>query len=225
VWWSRNTVAFERRYYERMMSFEPVVLRGKIVRLEPLTIEHVGPLVTAGLHDELWRWTTTRIRTESEMRDYVETALRWQAEGSALPFVTIGNETGEVIGSTRFANIDRENRRAEIGWTWVMPAWQRSGANVEAKYLMLEHAFERLGCNRVEFKTDSLNEKSRRALLGIGAIEEGILRNHMVVWDGRLRHSVYFSVIRSEWPHVKERLLARMARAESGQSVGRVSSS
>jgi N-acetyltransferase len=199
------------------MSFEPVVLRGQIVRLEPLTAQHVDALVEVGLHEELWRWTTTRIRTEAEMRDYVETALRWQREGTALPFVTIAQDSGNAIGTTRFANIDRENRRAEIGWTWVTPARQRSGANVEAKYLMLEHAFERLACNRVEFKTDSLNEKSRRALLGIGAIEEGTLRNHMVVWDGRLRHSVYFSVIRSEWPDVKERLQARLRRPESGQ--------
>jgi RimJ/RimL family protein N-acetyltransferase len=192
------------------MSFDPVVLSGRIVRLEPLTLAHVPALAAAGLHDELWRWTTTQLRTESDLRDYVETALQWQAEGTALPFVTRAAGTNEVIGSTRFANIDRPNRRAEIGWTWVTPRWQRSGANVEAKYLMLQHAFEELGCNRVEFKTDSLNEKSRKALLGIGAKEEGTLRNHMVVWDGRLRHSVYFSVIASEWPGVKSRLERRL---------------
>jgi N-acetyltransferase len=197
------------------MSFQPVVLEGRIVRLEPLTREHIPALLTAGLHEELWRWTTVRLGTETDLRDYVETALRWQADGTALPFATVSVQTGQVIGSTRFANLDRENRRAEIGWTWVTPEWQRSGANVEAKYLMLQYAFERMGCIRVEFKTDSLNEKSRRALRGIGAVEEGTLRNHMVVWDGRLRHSVYFSVIDSEWPDVKQHLESRLTRLDA----------
>jgi N-acetyltransferase len=199
------------------MSIEPVVLAGDVVRLEPLAESHVAVLSSAGLHPELWEWTTTRITSEREMAEYVQTALQWGRDGTALPFVTIAQQTGEVIGSTRFANIDRANRRMEIGWTWVTPAWQRTGANVEAKLLMMEHAFERLGCIRVEFKTDSLNEKSRRALAGIGATEEGTLRNHMIVWDGRLRHSVYFSVIVSEWPAVKSLLRRRLESAKPRQ--------
>ena len=199
------------------MRIEPVVLSGNLVRLEPLSSAHVPALTRIGLHPDLWKWTTTRITNQSEMAEYVETALRWQREGTALPFVTLGAQTGEVIGSTRFANIDRPNRRMEIGWTWVTPEFQRTGANVEAKLLMLQHAFEQLGCIRVEFKTDSFNEKSRRALLGIGAKEEGTLRNHMVVWDGRLRHSVYFSVIESEWPEVKARLRRRLESATPRQ--------
>jgi N-acetyltransferase len=199
------------------MQIEPTVLAGEIVRLEPLSLAHVPALTEVGLDPELWRWTTNRITSEREMAEYVEVALRWAKEGTALPFVTIGQRTGAVIGTSRFANIDRANRRMEIGWTWVTPAWQRTGANVEAKLLMMGHAFERLGCIRVEFKTDSLNEKSRRALLGIGAKEEGTLRNHMIVWDGRLRHSVYFSVIESEWPKVKSQLQQRLESAKPRQ--------
>src|SRR5207253_6164961 len=136
------------------------------------------------------------------------------------PFATVWNETQQVVGSTRFGNMDMPNKRVEIGWTWLAPAWQRSAANTEAKLLMLTHAFETLGCNRVEFKTDALNEKSRRALHGIGAIEEGTLRHHMVVpalpptparADGtRLRDSVYFSVLAEEWPSVKSQLRERL---------------
>ena len=159
-----------------------------------------------GLDEELWRWIPQPVRTPEEMRAYIETALRWQAEGTALPFATIGKAAGLAIGSTRFGNIDRANRRAEIGWTWLGLKWQRTAANSEAKYLMLRHAFETLGCVRVEFKTDSLNERSRAALLRIGAKEEGILRNHMITSSGRLRHSVYYSIIGSEWPAVKAHL-------------------
>jgi RimJ/RimL family protein N-acetyltransferase len=199
------------------MLIEPTVLSGEIVRLEPLGAAHVPALTRVGLHPELWQWTTTRIENEREMAEYVHTALDCVRAGTALPFVTIAQATGEVIGTSRFANIDRANRRVEIGWTWVTPEWQRTGANVEAKLLMMEYAFERLGCIRVEFKTDSLNQKSRRALLGIGAKEEGTLRNHMVVWDGRLRHSVYFSVIESEWAGVKSLLQQRLESAKARQ--------
>ena len=148
------------------------------------------------------------------MRNYVETALRLQAEGTALPFATVLNETDQVVGSTRFANIDRENKHMEIGWTWIGKAWQRTAVNTEAKYLMLRHAFEKLGCIRVEFKTDSLNQQSRNALLRIGAKEEGTFRNHMITSDGRFRHSVYFSVIDSEWPEVKGRLEEKLVGPE-----------
>jgi len=199
------------------MRIEPVVLSGNLVRLEPLTTAHVTGLTRIGLHPDLWKWTTTRITNESEMAEYVETALSWQRAGTALPFVTLSAHSGEVIGTSRFANIDRPNRRMEIGWTWVTPEYQRTGANVEAKLLMMQHAFEELGCIRVEFKTDSFNEKSRRALLGIGAKEEGTLRNHMVVWDGRLRHSVYYSVIESEWPELKALLRPRLDSGSSRQ--------
>lgn len=173
---------------------------------------HLGGLAEVGLDAELWRWTTTLIRTTEELRAYVETALDEQRRGVSLPFVTVERASGRVVGSTRFANIDRENRKAEIGWTWVGRAWQRTPVNTEAKYLMFAHAFERWGCVRVELKTDSLNERSRAAILRVGAREEGTLRNHMITHTGRLRHSVYFSVIASEWPAVRAALEERLAR-------------
>ena len=130
--------------------------------------------------------------------------------GVALPFAIVEKATGRVIGSTRYGNIDRGHHRVEIGWTWVARDWQRTAVNTEAKYLLLKHAFETLGCMRVEFKTDSLNERSRAAILRLGAREEGIFRNHMITASGRIRHTVYFSIIDSEWPVVKGRLEAKL---------------
>ncbi len=134
-----------------------------------------------------------------------------QQEGTARPFVTCDLESGRVIGCTRFANIDSHHHHMEIGWTWVGVPWHRTAVNTEAKYLMLRHAFDTCHCIRVEFKTDSINERSRRALLRIGAKQEGTLRNHMIVHDGRIRHTIYFSVIDSEWPEVKANLEGKLS--------------
>ena len=194
------------------LGLDPVVLQGSLIRLEPLSLDHLDALVPFALDAELWRFTTNNVTDRGTLAEYIRAALDMRETGTALPFVTMLRAENRCIGSTRFANYDREHRRVEIGWTWVGAAWQRSGANVEAKLLMLSHAFEVLECNRVEFKTDSLNEKSRRALAGIGATEEGILRRHMVMWSGRLRDSVYFSVIREEWPEVRARLTERLTR-------------
>jgi RimJ/RimL family protein N-acetyltransferase len=188
------------------MLVEPCVLEGRRVRLEPLTLDHWRRLCEIGLDPELWRWTTSPLSTPEDVRRYIETALDWQAQGIALPFATVERTTGQAVGSTRFAAIDRVNRRVEIGWTWVAPPWQRTPVNTEAKYLMLRHAFETLGCIRVELKTNSLNVKSRNAILRIGAKEEGVFRNHMINDDGTIRHTVYYSIIDSEWPAVKARL-------------------
>src|ERR1051325_9926431 len=196
------------------MQFESLTLRGKHIRLEPLSLEHLSGLVEVGLDREIWRWAPDPITNSEQMRTYVETALRGQSEGTVLPFATVLNETNGVIGSTRFANIDRANRHVEIGWTWIAPAWQRTAVNTEAKYLMLRHAFEKLDCIRVELKTDSLNEKSRNAILRMGAKEEGTFRNHMITRAGRYRHTVYFSVIDSEWPEVKKQLEEKLARGK-----------
>jgi RimJ/RimL family protein N-acetyltransferase len=195
------------------MIVAPVTLEGEVIRLEPLSLGHHAQLCEVGLDNELWRWIPTAVRTPDEMRRYIETALAEQAAGTALPFATIERATGRAIGSTRFANIDRANRHVEIGWTWLGRKWQRTAANTEAKYLMLGHAFETWGCLRVEFKTDSLNQRSRAALLRIGAKEEGIFRNHVITWTGRLRHSVYYSIIDSEWPTVKTHLQHKLHRA------------
>jgi RimJ/RimL family protein N-acetyltransferase len=194
------------------MSIHPVTLEGNFIRLEPLSFAHLDGLCPGGFDPELWRWTTSIARDASEMKHYIEEALRAQEQGTALPFATIERRSGRAIGSTRYGNIDRQHRRAEIGWTWVMRSWQRTPVNTEAKYLMLKHAFETLGCIRVEFKTDSLNEQSRRALLRIGAKEEGVLRNHMITHSGRIRHSVYYSIVDSEWPAVKAKLEEKLAR-------------
>jgi RimJ/RimL family protein N-acetyltransferase len=195
------------------MIVTPVTLEGQHARLEPLRIEHLAGLVKVGLDPELWRWIPTAVRTKEEMAAYIETALQEQARGMSLPFALVEKITGEAIGSTRYGNIDRAHHRVEIGWTWLARDWQRTAVNTEAKYLLLRHAFESLGCMRVELKTDSLNERSRAAILRIGAKEEGILRNHMITDSGRIRHTVYFSIIDSEWPGVKARLEARMSSA------------
>lgn len=192
------------------MDLAPVTLSGKHIRLEPLSLDHLAGLCEVGLDPELWRWTTAAVRTPADMHTYVAAALDSQAQGTALPFATVELVSGRVIGSTRFGSIDLANRRVEIGWTWVAPSWQRTPVNTEAKYLMLRHAFETFGCLRVELKTDSLNERSRAAILRIGAQQEGIFRNHMVTESGRIRHSVYFSLIDSEWPAVKARLEQRL---------------
>jgi RimJ/RimL family protein N-acetyltransferase len=195
------------------MKVEPVILEGRHVRLEPLTRAHCAGLCEVGLDEELWRWIPVPVQTPEQMAEYIETALKEQASGLALPFAQIEKATGRVIGSTRFGNIERAHYRVEIGWTWVARPWQRTAVNTESKYLLLRHAFETLGCMRVELKTDSLNAKSRAAILRIGAREEGVFRNHMITSSGRIRHTVYFSVIEPEWPGVRASLERKLGRS------------
>ena len=202
-----------------------VTLEGRYVRLEPLGIDHLADLATVGLEPAIWRWMISPVRTEDEMRAYVDAALRAQAEGTQLPFATVDRASGRAVGSTRYLAIVPEHRRLEIGYTWLAPAWQGTAANTEAKLLMLRHAFDVLGANRVEFKTDSRNERSRQALRGIGAVEEGTLRNHMVTHAPGLRHSVYFSVIAEEWPHVRRHLEERLERHARPRCAGAASTS
>ena len=192
----------------------PVTLEGDIVRLEPLSPDHHAPLAAVGLDERLWRWIPWPIRTGEDLAAYVQTALDGLAARTVLPFATVERSTGRVIGSTRFANISEADRRVEIGWTWVAVPWQRSTVNSEAKLLMLDHAFGTWHCHRVEFKTDSLNDASRNALLAIGATFEGIFRNHMVTETGRLRHSAYYSITDDDWPDVRAGLVGRIARIE-----------
>ena len=187
------------------MDLHPVTLEGRHVRLEPLAQTHHAALCAIGLDPELWELIPYRVSTPEDMAAYIQTALDAQAAGSALPFATV-LPSGQVIGSTRYMNIDRANRRVEIGATWIARPWRRTGVNTEAKHLMLRHAFETLGCIRVELKTDALNQRSRNAIRRIGAMEEGTLRQHMITWSGRLRDSVCFSILDSEWPRVKQDL-------------------
>ncbi|MGH9864713.1 MAG: GNAT family N-acetyltransferase [Candidatus Acidiferrales bacterium] len=188
------------------MSVAPVTLEGKHVRLEPLLPAHHAALTEIGLDQDLWRWIPVPVRTSEEMSAYIDAALAEQSRGVSLPFAIVEKSSSKPVGCTRYGNIDRVHRRVEIGWTWVAKPWQRTPVNTEAKCLLLRHAFETLGCIRVELKTDSLNEKSRAAILRIGARQEGTFRNHMITASGRIRHTVYFSVIDTEWPAVKARL-------------------
>lgn len=194
------------------LRLEPVSLQGRRVRLVPLELAHVPALAEVALEPALWQWTLARPTDEAGLRAWAEAAIAAREAGTELPFTTLDAATGGPIGSSRYLNIVLGHRRLEIGWTWVAPAWQRTGANREAKLLMLSHAFDTLGCRRVEFKTDSRNEPSRTALLGIGAQFEGIFRNHVVMPQGPMRHSAYYSVIDEEWPAVKARLEASLAR-------------
>ena len=194
------------------MTLVPVVLAGETVRLEPLSLGCHEHLTAAAIEPGVNRWVKHPLTSSDDVRAYIEEALRAQEAGTALPFATIDQKTSSVIGSTRYLNVDLSNRRVEIGSTFLAPEWQRTKANTEAKYLMLRYAFEELRCIRVEFKTDRLNEKSRRAILRLGAQEEGTLRSHMVVAGGRLRDTVYFSIIEREWPGVKRRLEEQLER-------------
>ena len=193
------------------MKVAPVILEGEFVRLEPMRVDHLPALCKVGLDESLWRWTANLVKDEKDLEGYVRAALADQALGTALPFVTVEAASGTVVGSTRFGNIDTVNRKSEIGWTWVNPEWQRTAINTEAKLLMLTHAFETWKCIRVELKTDANNEKSRTAIARIGAVEEGILRNHMITQTGRFRDSVYFSIIDAEWMSVKADLTSKLA--------------
>ena len=189
-----------------MSKLEPVVLEGAVVRLTPLSFAHFDEMAEILLDPDLWQWTISRVTTREELHDYMTDAIRGWERGHSLPFATIERATGRIVGTTRFGAWVPEHRRIEIGWTTVARPWQRTAINTEAKLLMMAHAFETLGCTRVELKTDALNERSRAAILRLGAKEEGLLRQHAVTATGRLRDTVYFSVIASEWTDVKARL-------------------
>jgi RimJ/RimL family protein N-acetyltransferase len=192
-----------------------VILAGSRVRLEPLGRDHLADLARVAFDQAVWRWTIARPQDTAGLERWLEAALANAEAGTERPFATIDCPSGRAIGSTRFMSIVPEHRRLEIGWTWVGTAYQRTGANREAKLLQLSHAFEVLGANRVEFKTHARNERSRAALAGIGATFEGIFRSHMIMPDGPLRDSAYFSVIADEWPTVKAGLVASLARYPS----------
>jgi N-acetyltransferase len=187
-------------------------LTGRYVRLEPLSQSHQADLARVALDAELWRWTPTQIHSAADLDAYINTAMSLASAGTAMPFATIDLATGRAVGSTRLGNIDPQNRRVEIGWSWLGRDFQRTARNTEAKLLMLGHAFERMNCIRVEFRADALNTKSRTAITRLGAKEEGTLRHHMILPDGRLIDWVYYSILRDEWPTVRAWLQERLAR-------------
>lgn len=190
----------------------PLTLEGSVVRLEPLRDEHAQLFWDIAKNDleDIFRWIPYSMKTPEDFRKVVDKALEEQERGESVVFTTVERSSGRVVGSTRFMNIDRGNRRVEIGSTWIAPPWQRTAVNTEAKYLMLRQAFEIWGCFRVELKTDALNDKSRNAILRIGAKEEGTLRRHVLTWTGRVRDSVYFSILDSEWPDVRQKLETKL---------------
>jgi RimJ/RimL family protein N-acetyltransferase len=193
------------------MEILPVTLEGEHTRLEPLSLEHSEALIEAAGDGELWNSIVTVVPTRETMTEYIDEALNGQMQGSELPFVIVQRTTNRIVGTTRFYYIQPHQRNAAIGYTWLATSAQRTAVNTEAKLLLLTHAFEHWGCVRVEFITDVLNQQSRAALLRLGARQEGILRNHMIMPNGRVRDSVCFSIIAEEWPEVKAGLNARLA--------------
>jgi len=192
----------------------PLTLEGSVVRLEPLRLEHAELFWDIAKNDleDIFRWIPYSMRTRDDFRKLIDKALQEQERGESVVFATVERKSGQTIGSTRFMNLDRVNRRVEIGSTWIAPAWQRTAVNTEAKYLMLRHAFEEWKCIRVELKTDALNQKSRSAILRIGAKEEGTLRRHLITWTGRVRDTVYFSILDDEWPAVRAKFEEKLTK-------------
>jgi N-acetyltransferase len=190
--------------------FAQVALIGERVRLEPLSQEHLEDLSIAGAQAEIWRWLPTEHYAPGSMASFISAALSQHAQRKAVPFATIDMKSSTAVGATRYHFIEPEQRRLEIGVTWISPSVQRSHVNTEAKLLQLWYAFEVLGCRRVEFKTDAENQKSRNAVLRLGATEEGYFRKHMIYPDGRNRDSVYFSIVEDEWAAAKALLLSRL---------------
>ena len=193
----------------------PVTLRGSIVRLEPLRVEHVEGLAAVGLDSELWRLQPRSVNSIDDMRSYVDAALGEQRLGSSLPFVIVDQRTEQAVGSSRFMDIALAHRRLEIGATWFARSAQRTGANIESKLLLLTHAFETLGVQKVVFKTEVLNTTSQAAIRGIGASEEGTFRRHLLAEGGRFRDMIYFAIFDDDWPEAKERITARLVGHES----------
>jgi N-acetyltransferase len=189
------------------VNIQPVTLQGRFVRLEPLSLDHVPDLTQAAGDENIWRYMLYgTIRTEKQMLAWVQDLLDRQAHGSDLPFAVIHLATGKAVGATRYLEVRPVDRGVEIGGTWYGVDYQRTAVNTESKYLLLTHAFERLGCIRVQFKTDLRNERSQRAIERLGAVREGVLRNHMITPEGYFRHSVYYSILDTEWSVVKARL-------------------
>ena len=195
-----------------MMDIHPVTLLGRVVRLEPLSEAHIPDLTMAAMEDpDVFRFMPySPVRGEADLRALVLDLLGRQARGTDLPFAVIVREAGRAVGSTRYMDIQPQHRGLEIGGTWYAPSHQRTAVNTECKLLLLGYAFETLGCLRVQLKTDLRNERSQRAIERIGAVREGVLRNHMIMPDGHVRSSVYYSVLVEEWPAVKARLEDRL---------------
>lgn len=188
------------------MEIRPVELVGRRVKLVPMRLSHVDALAEAGKYPEIWTYMPMKVGARKDMEQLVELALQAQEQGRELPFVIIDLQEDNVVGSTRFLNISVPNRHLEIGWTWLTPRVWRTAVNTECKYLLLRHCFEELGVVRVQLKTDGRNVRSQQAIERIGAVKEGVLRRHRIMYDGYIRDSVYYSILDYEWPAAKELL-------------------
>jgi N-acetyltransferase len=192
---------------------KPVTLAGNHVQLEPMHEQHVDGLAAVGLQASIWEHMLYgEMLTKEDMRTWVLDILSRAENGTDLPFVVIHLKTGKVAGATRYLNMLPDQRGLEIGGTWYGLEYQRTAVNTECKYLLLQYAFESLKCIRVQFKTDLRNVRSQKAIVRIGAVHEGVLRNHMILPDGRYRDSAYYSILENEWPDVKAALEQRLAR-------------
>ncbi|MGG0860501.1 GNAT family N-acetyltransferase [Bacillus pumilus] len=196
----------EEKERRRIMEITPVVLIGDRVKIQPMEDYHVQELFDAGNNPDIWAHMPMRVQSIEDMKSLVNGALQAREQGSEFPFVIFDKNSGKIVGSTRFLNISIPNRNLEIGWTWLSPTVWRTRINTECKYLLLKHCFETLGTIRVQLKTDSRNVRSQQAIERLGLVKEGVLRNHMVMPDGYLRDSVYYSVIDQEWVLVKDKL-------------------
>lgn len=200
-----------------MTFLEPITLTGDLVTLEPLCTDQHDALVAAAEDGELWNLWYTSVPRPEGMAAEIERRLALQAAGAMLPFTARRDDTGAVVGMTTFMNIDAANRRVEIGSTWNARSSHRTGTNTESKLLLLSHAFEKLDCIAVEFRTHWMNQQSRAAILRLGAKQDGVLRSHSIARDGTLRDTVVFSIIAMEWPAVRSELRRRLADGRQGK--------
>lgn len=201
------------------MLIETPVLEGVSLRLEPLSEAHLPGLEKIAFDESIWRYMLTTVKTTEDLRDWMDSALQARAGGSVMPWATVLKAENRVIGSTRFLDLDLKHKTVEIGHTWLAPEYHGAGLNAEAKLLQLAYAFEQLRMNRVALKTHHENRQSQAAMRKMGAIEEGTFRNHYVMPDGSQRHSVWFSIIREDWPQVRSRLEDRLQRERTPTSA------
>ncbi len=195
------------------MNPGPVTLDGTLVRLEPLAARHASDLFAVGADDSIWQYMPRpKLASEADALQMIEAAQKRAAEGTQLPFAIVERTSGRAVGSTRYLDIRRQDRGIEIGWTWLGTAFQRTPLNTECKYLLLGHAFKSLGAIRVQLKTDLRNQRSQRAIERLGAVREGVLRQHMILWNGVVRDTVYYSILDSEWPAIRRRLETLLQR-------------
>ena len=195
-----------------MLKIEPITLEGRYIILRPPSIEDIEGLSIAARDGEIWNNRFSQFPNPNEIEKYIQEMLDSSSKGSILPFITIHKSSNTIVGTTRYLNIDYENHRLEIGHTWIAKSWRKTYVNTEAKFLMLQYAFEKLACIAVEIRTDVLNTVSRKAIQRLGAKQDGILRHHKIMRDGRIRDTVCYSIIKPEWKQVKENLIKKLMK-------------